>query len=485
MSEKTILICVHGQKHYDRMRFVADGVRERIPDANIAFLRSHSEVKDEHGERVINAFEGWKTFEADISSLTTAELSDRLVDSPCSWLSNVDQDALYGKISKRHGLARQIFLEKRCRELFGTGEFGFVVTGAAARAVWTVPNVVARAMGIPAYRLFEMSYLNPRKEGARYWLAKDPFTRLSDDPRDSYGWEQESMDEHIRQLIEGVRTQSYRLDATARSFRGTFIPTNIRGFFRNVWGALTGNGRDQYRMQSYFNYLGIRQYYEQPENFTRRFLLYPLNMPRDEQLILRTPALRDIVSSCRVIANSLPPGVDLVIKEHPINPGSLRRRDLKSLLYDYDNIRICDPDVNIHELIKQCAGLITVNSTAAIDALAVGKPVLAFGTTWYRGSDAIYEVDDFAEFPKAIMRLLGDPDREGREEKLFDMIRSVLSETYPAPGVVWPKDDLNEMLSCAVEAVAERLKRFGWGGDGTGGAGSTVPRVHTVQRGSA
>ena len=57
-----------------------------------------------------------------------------------------------------------------------------------------------------------------------------------------------------------------------------------------------------------------------------KFLLFPLNMPYDEQLLLRAPGFEDNYSNIKFIMNNFPSDSSLVIKEHPVNPGMLSNK---------------------------------------------------------------------------------------------------------------------------------------------------------------
>jgi hypothetical protein len=69
------------------------------------------------------------------------------------------------------------------------------------------------------------------------------------------------------------------------------------------------------------------------------------------------------------------PGVQLVIKPHPAETADV----YASAVAGVPNIRVVASEGGLAELLAAAGALITVNSTVAIDALALGLPSLVIG----------------------------------------------------------------------------------------------------------
>ena len=129
--------------------------------------------------------------------------------------------------------------------------------------------------------------------------------------------------------------------------------------------------------------------------------------------------LRSALAACE--------GVDLVLKEHPMsigrNPLSLLRR-----LRRVENVRLVEPYVSSHELIRRSAAVAVISSTVGLEALLHGKPVLTLGQPFYSGLGVTLDVDSFREVPAKVSELLRfEPDRE----RTLRFLHAAMRRCYP------------------------------------------------------
>jgi capsular polysaccharide export protein len=127
-----------------------------------------------------------------------------------------------------------------------------------------------------------------------------------------------------------------------------------------------------------------------------RYFVFPLQLENDFQIVAYSPfdgledALVQVLDSFAAHCES---GTRLVVKVHPLDPGIrnwsrlVRRRARERGLADRID---CIDGGKLDEIIRGSAGMITVNSTAAIRALQLGSPVKALG-------QAIYDVAGLCE----------------------------------------------------------------------------------------
>lgn len=159
---------------------------------------------------------------------------------------------------------------------------------------------------------------------------------------------------------------------------------------------------------------------------------------------LDTP-LREAVTS---FAAHAPADAHLVVKVHPLDPGMkfwsrrlarmARRAGISARVHLVDMVTL-DP------LIARCTGMITVNSTAGVRALQMGKPVLAMGEALYkiRGLAHLAGLDSFWR-----EALLPDPT-------LLDAFLRGIASLLHVRGVFYKA----EGLAAGVAAAADRLER--------------------------
>jgi hypothetical protein len=231
----------------------------------------------------------------------------------------------------------------------------------------------------------------------------------------------------LRELRPGEREEVERFvaeftaaDTPIRAYRQPRVtPRTLRDFARHVTVAATVDRRNEYLVPTRFatNYVRERAraavarplYGELSE---RPFVYFPLHVTDDYKIKRVIPHCVDQAALIELVAASLPEGVDLVLKEHPMsigrNPLSLLRR-----LRRVDNVRLVDPYVSSHELIRRSRAVAVISSTVGLEALLHGKPVLTLGQPFYSGLGVTLDVDSFREVPAKVIALLRfEPDRE-------------------------------------------------------------------------
>jgi len=150
-----------------------------------------------------------------------------------------------------------------------------------------------------------------------------------------------------------------------------------------------------------------RMFYSKP-SMDSPFIYFPFHVPDDSQITIRNPQFYDQVFLARYIARCLPVGYKLYVKEHPGSYLSLRE---KQLLREEENIVLCDPKINSHDLIRHAKAVIIINSTVGFEALHYFKPIVVVGNWTFRGIGISFDVNNLFELSKTIKRALTEqPD---------------------------------------------------------------------------
>ncbi len=188
-----------------------------------------------------------------------------------------------------------------------------------------------------------------------------------------------------------------------------------------------------------------------PEPVEQRFVYFPLHVTDDYKILRLRPHCVDQESIITQVANALPPGVELVIKEHPMsigrNPVSMLRR-----LAKLPNIRLVEPHTSSLGLIRRSAGVATISSTVGLEALLYDKPVLTLGRPFYAGYGVTLDISDFGQIRDRVPELLEfTPDREQTRRFLHAAMR----HCYPgAPVLVDRSDDNASTLATTLDRAA-------------------------------
>ncbi|MFB9952942.1 capsular biosynthesis protein [Rhizobium puerariae] len=179
------------------------------------------------------------------------------------------------------------------------------------------------------------------------------------------------------------------------------------------------------------------------------FFLFPLQLPGDYQIRRHAPGgdlFRLADAAIASFARHAPPSSRLLFKVHPIDNGLSRWPKRIGEIAKRSGVahRVFAADGGSTDmLIEKCRGVVTVNSTVGLTALASGKPAIALGAAIYDVPGLAFQ-DSLAAFwqnPKA-----PDPD-------LFDaFIRALAATTQVRGGFIG-----REAIRAGVGNVAARL----------------------------
>jgi len=142
----------------------------------------------------------------------------------------------------------------------------------------------------------------------------------------------------------------------------------------------------------------------------RPFVYFPLHVVDDYKIKRVIPHTYDQASLIEQVADALPHGWDILLKEHPMSVG----RNRLSLLRRIPNARLVSPWVNSHELMQRAEAVVVISSTVGLEALMYGKPVLTMGQPFYAGYGVTLDLDSFREIREKVPELLTfrpDPER--------------------------------------------------------------------------
>jgi hypothetical protein len=171
----------------------------------------------------------------------------------------------------------------------------------------------------------------------------------------------------------------------------------------------------------------------------RPYVYFPLHVTDDYKIQRVIPHCTDQASLVEQVADALPQGHDLVLKEHPMSVGrnsiGLLRRLRKRA-----NVRLVDPYTSTHELIRGAEGVVVISSTVGLEALLYDKPVLTLGEPYYSGFGVTLDARSLAEIAERVPELLRfRPDPERIEQFLGLGLRTC----YPGQPVLVARSEAN------------------------------------------
>ena len=267
--------------------------------------------------------------------------------------------------------------------------------------------------------------------GRLFWL-RNSFAALSIPSGMAYSLPTQDMRDYLKETLS----------------KGTIVvPAKDRHQYTTAWKKVVNfrNGRrlmqklvDKYihGKRQEFGYIGshvltharmlwssqkLRKHYT-PLDVCGAFVYYPLHVPGDMALTLRTPHLLDQLALVDYLCRSVPHTHVVVVKEHPAMVGAIDAQRVVELLKRHDNLRLLPPSTNNYAVLRAAATVVSINSKSGAEAALLGKPVIVLGDAFYRDSALVQRIDRLQDLPWAVSTSLARgvvPARQGAIEAYF------------------------------------------------------------------
>jgi hypothetical protein len=137
----------------------------------------------------------------------------------------------------------------------------------------------------------------------------------------------------------------------------------------------------------------------------------------------------DQVAVIRAIAQSLPVGVWLLVKEQPFMLGLRSQRFYEELL-SMPNVRLASEAVNSRELILRSQIVFTISGTAALEAMFYGVPAVVFSHVFHSEFEGITPVYDLYTLSEVVRTLLTKGLTDNRKSALA-ALAAMYAASYP------------------------------------------------------
>jgi len=221
--------------------------------------------------------------------------------------------------------------------------------------------------------------------------------------------------------VEAFVARFTAADKPIRAYRAaTVTPAKLRDFARHIAVSATHDADNEYLRPHRFvtnvvrersRAAAARRLYA-PLDPARPFVYFPLHVVDDYKIKRVIPHCYDQASLIEQVADALPHGHELVLKEHPMSIGRNRLALLRRVAR-IPNARLVAPHTSSHELMRRADAIAVISSTVGLEALLYDKPVLTLGQPFYGGYGVTVDVDSFREIREAVPTLLRfAPDHE-------------------------------------------------------------------------
>lgn len=204
--------------------------------------------------------------------------------------------------------------------------------------------------------------------------------------------------------------------------------------------------------QMLWNGIRLKRHYT-PLKKLNHIVYYPLHVPGDVALTLRSPQYLDQLALIETILRSVPHTHTVAVKEHPAMIGALDAGRLIALKKRYDNLAILPHCTNNYEVIRAADLLISINSKSGAEGILLGKPVIVLGDAFYRHSYLARSLDDLGQLREVINEILKVPSQISRHEEIISYFESVWQSSYPGELYVTDHENVRKFTSSILDVI--------------------------------
>ena len=226
-----------------------------------------------------------------------------------------------------------------------------------------------------------------------------------------------------------------KFSATFQTSRSKFFKAFLRFLFikdTNVQTHYTYFGRSKIKVILKTAAYKLRKKYR--ENFMEKnlsrtvegdspFVYFPLHQEQERITMIGAPFYINQIEVVQKIAQSLPVGYKLYVKDHTV----MRVRGWRSIsemkkIMGFYNVKLLHPSVNSNEIIKKCDLVISIKGSSVIEAAFHNKPSIAFENVGSYQLSSIHRLQSVTELPQAIRNSLKKKVNQNEFRKYIDVV---------------------------------------------------------------
>lgn len=140
---------------------------------------------------------------------------------------------------------------------------------------------------------------------------------------------------------------------------------------------------------------------------TKPFVYFPLQIDIEATLLIFAPFFTNQLELIDSIVKSLPVGYKLYVKDHPLqNSRGWRSISFYKHIMSLPNVELIHHSVNPEEILEKCSLVITIASTAGLEAAFHKKPTIIFADVLYSILPSVHRLKTIEELPQIIRSTL-------------------------------------------------------------------------------
>lgn len=240
-------------------------------------------------------------------------------------------------------------------------------------------------------------------------------------------------------------------------------PHNIRRFVeksrdKHLYGAEQEFGAIGLQLRNHLSMLAgsirMRGHYTDFRDLGR-FLYFPLHVPGDIALTLRSPEYCDQLALLDYLCRVAPVDLTIAIKEHPAMIGAVPSEALIALKKEHDRFAIIRPDANNYDVLRAAECVVTINSKSGAEAGLLGKQPIVLGDAFYRGAPFARAIDHVTQLGPAIAQQVSAPRPALCADETHGFFAALWERSFPGELYAPSKSNI-AAFTASVEAALDR-----------------------------
>ncbi len=379
-------------------------------------------------------------FEADYASITPAPIPDDYL------LSSYVSERFLGRFSfekRREILGKEIAFWS---DLLDRHKPAAVVNELVALEISEVLLIECRKRNIPY-----LAGMNCVVENLFYWLP-DPMTMSGDKlptslkPRPN---SRAAAAAYIKEVFAKDYRPFYVKNLAGRLSPAPFIKALVKWV---IWQMKKVGGEDPNRFvyEMYDEEYGKRisiylkslyRRYDRLEDLPKdaEVVFYPLHQEPEATLNYMSEYLSNQVATIENILKCLKPNQVLVVKEHPVDKGSLLREKFSWVRARNSAVYFLPGELHGREVLARAERVVTLTSTVGWEAAVTGKVVYVMGEIFYNHLPGVQRILDWKQLKAALRNPVG-LDRRMTTPEAEDFVAELAEISYP--GNPFPHENL-------------------------------------------
>lgn len=205
-------------------------------------------------------------------------------------------------------------------------------------------------------------------------------------------------------------------------------------------------------------------FFEPSTTLERPYLYFPLQVDPEASTMVLSPYHTDQQNVIELLAKSVPPTMNVVVKEHFPMLGK-RPKGFYERIQSLPGVQLLSPFANGRSLMEGAHAICSITGTATLEAILLQKPtiVIGGGAALLIG-EGFVRCTDLSRLPEAIERAMEIPPVS--EERLVRFVAAVLEVTFDFPaGLLWGRSEAVDSTrsEMAFQSLVQQVISVGMG----------------------